>query len=69
MTTVLVDIIQGLKRNTSAWAKLWVLNGAPNESHPNEHHIITAALVPFRARYRTATKEERQNLRQFLIEK
>jgi hypothetical protein len=51
MTTPLVDILQGLKRNTFAWAKLWVLNGAPDEFNPNEHHIITAALVPFRARY------------------
>ena len=69
MTTALVDIVQGLKRNTFAWAKLWVLNGTPDEFHPNEHHIITAALIPFRARYRTATKEEQHNLQQFLIGK
>ena len=69
MTTPLVDILQGLKRNTFAWAKLWVLNGAPDEFNPNEHHIITAALVPFRARYRHATVEEQHNLQQFLIGK
>ena len=67
MTTPLVDILQGLKRNTFAWAKLWVLNGAPDEFYPNEHHIITAALIPFRARYRDATEEEQHNLQQFLI--
>ena len=69
MTTALVDIVQGLKRNTFAWAKLWVLNGAPDEFYPNEHHIITAALVSFRARYRGATEEEQHNLQQFLIGK
>src|ERR1700746_2125248 len=62
MTTPLVDILQGLKRNTFAWAKLWVLNGAPDEFYPNEHHIITAALTAFRARYRAATEEEQHNL-------
>ena len=67
MTTPLVDILQELKRNTFAWAKLWVLNGAPDEFYPNEHHIITAALIPFRARYRDATEEEQHNLQQFLI--
>jgi hypothetical protein len=56
MTTPLVDIVQELKRNTFAWAKLWVLNGAPDEFYPDEHHIITAALVSFRARYRAATE-------------
>jgi hypothetical protein len=67
MTTPLVDILRGLKQNTFAWAKLWVLNGAPDEFYPNEHHIITAALIPFRARYRDATEEEQHNLQQFLI--
>jgi hypothetical protein len=67
MTPPLVDILHGLKRNTFAWAKLWVLNGAPDEFYPNEHHIITAALIPFRARYRDATEEEQHNLQQFLI--
>ena len=69
MTTPLVDILQGLKRNTFAWAKLWVLNGAPDQFYPNEHHIITGALVQFRARYRDATDEEQHDLQQFLIGK
>ena len=68
-TTALVDIVQGLKRNTFVWAKLWVLNGAPDEFYPNEHHMITAALVSFRARYRAATEEEQHSLQQFLIGK
>src|ERR1700732_3705084 len=57
MTTPLVDILRGLKQNTFAWAKLWVLNGAPDEFYPNEHHIITAALIPFRARYETRLRK------------
>jgi hypothetical protein len=69
MTTPLVDILQGLKRNTFAWAKLWVLNGASDQFYPNEHHIITGALVPFRARYREATEEEQHDLQQFRIGK
>jgi len=69
MTPPLVDILHGLKRNTFAWAKLWVLNGAPDEFYPNEHHIITAALIPFRALYRDASEEEQHNLQQFLIGK
>jgi hypothetical protein len=67
MTPPLVDILHVLKRNTFAWAKLWVLNATPDEFYPNEHHIITAALIPFRARYRDATEEEQHNLQQFLI--
>jgi hypothetical protein len=69
MTTALVDIVQGLKRNTYAWAKLWVLNGAADAFHPNEHHVIIAALLQFRARYRASTEEEQHDLQQFLIRK
>jgi hypothetical protein len=43
MTTPLVDILQGLKRNTFAWAKLWVLNGAPDEFYP--YRMVACALA------------------------
>ena len=41
----LIEIVQGLKTNTFKWARVWTLNGTPEDRYPNEHHVITQALV------------------------
>jgi hypothetical protein len=61
----LIEIVQGLKINTFKWAKVWTLNGTPENRYPNEHHVITEALAPFRTRYRSATADEQLELKQF----
>ena len=61
----LIEIVQGLKLNTFKWAKVWTLNGTPENRYPNEHHVITQALVLFRTRYRSATADEQLELKQF----
>lgn len=52
----LVAMLPGASRpNTLAWARHWVLNGAPVDlSEPpydREHHVIAEALLPFRKAY------------------
>jgi hypothetical protein len=64
-TKSLIEIAQGLKMNTFKWARFWTLNGTPDNRYPNEHHVITQALVPFRTRYRSATADEQLQLNQF----
>jgi hypothetical protein len=73
-TKSLIEIVQGLKINTfkwakvwtlNKWAKVWTLNGTPENRYPNEHHVITQALAPFRTRYRSATADEQLELKQF----
>ena len=61
----LIEIVQGLKINTFKWAKVWTLNGTPENRYPNEHHVITQALVLFRTRYLSATADEQLELKQF----
>ena len=61
----LIDIVRGLKTNTFRWARVWTLNGTLEDRYPNEHHVITQALVLFRTRYRSATAEEKLQLKQF----
>jgi hypothetical protein len=61
----LIDIVRGLKTNTFKWARVWTLNGTPEDRYPNEHHVITQALVLFRTRYRSATAEEKLELNNF----
>jgi hypothetical protein len=61
----LIEIVQGLKINTFNWARIWTLNGTPENRYPNEHHVISQALVLFRTRYRSATAEEQLELKQF----
>ena len=61
----LIEIVQGLKLNTFKWAKVWTLNGTPENRYPNEHHVITQALVLFRTRYLSATADEQLELKQF----
>ena len=60
-----LDIVRGLKTNTFKWARVCTLNGTPEDRYPNEHHVITQALVLFRTRYRSATAEEKLELKQF----
>ena len=31
----LIEIVQGLKLNTFKWAKVWTLNGTPENLYPN----------------------------------
>ena len=61
----LIEIVQVLKTNTFKWARVWTLNGTPEDRYPNEHHVITQALVLFRTRYRSATAQEQLELKQF----
>ena len=61
----LIDIVRGLKTNTFKWARIWTLNGTLENRYPNEHHVISQALVLFRTRYRSATAEEQLELKQF----
>ena len=61
----LIEIVQVLKTNTFKWARVWTLNGTPENRYPNEHHVITQALVLFRTRYRSATADEQLELKQF----
>ena len=61
----LIDIVRGLKTNTFKWARVWTLNGTPEDRYPNEHHVITQALALFRTRYRSATAEEKLELNNF----
>jgi hypothetical protein len=61
----LIEIVQGFKINTFKWARVWTLNGTPEKRYPNEHHVITQALAPFRTRYRSATADEQLELKQF----
>ena len=61
----LIEIVQGLKLNTFKWARVWTLNGTPENLYPNEHHVITQALVLFRTRYLSATADEQLELKQF----
>jgi hypothetical protein len=61
----LIEIVQVLKTNTFKWARVWTLNGTPENRCPNEHHVITQALVLFRTRYRSATAQEQLELKQF----
>jgi hypothetical protein len=61
----LIEIVQGLKINTFKWAKVWTLNGTPENRYPNEHHVITQALVLFRTRYLSVTADEQLELKQF----
>ena len=61
----LIDIVQGLKINTFKWSRIWTLNGTPENRYSNEHHVISQALVLFRTRYRSATAEEKLELKQF----
>ena len=61
----LIEIVQVLKTNTFKWARVWTLNATPEDRYPNEHHVITQALVLFRTRYRSATAEKKLELKQF----
>jgi hypothetical protein len=61
----LIEIVQVLKTNTFKWARVWTLNGTAENRYPNEHHVITQALVLFRTRYRSATAQEQLELKQF----
>jgi hypothetical protein len=61
----LIEIVQGLKINIFKWAKVWTLNGTPENRYPNEHHVITQALVLFRTGYLSTTADEQLELKQF----
>jgi hypothetical protein len=61
----LIEIVQGLKKNTFKWARFWTLDGAPEDRYPKEHQVITQALVLFRTQYRSATTNEQLELQQF----
>ena len=61
----LIEMVQVLKTNTFKWARVWTLNGTPENRYPNEHHVITQALVLFRTRYRSATAQEQLEPKQF----
>jgi hypothetical protein len=51
------------KPNSQNAGRHWVVNGAPEATPPNEHHIITNRLQPWRLAYLAATPERQEAIR------
>ena len=54
------------KVNPQKCGRAWVLDGAPAEPSPGEHHVITERLAPWRNDYRVASPERQQAICRWL---